>query len=200
MKEFFNHLKGNWIKYGLETGVVITGILIAFGLSEWADSRKDQSKTTELIISLQNELLQIHDYAFRRKSSVQNQIDLIRYVMTSSTIRMDSISKLSRNLFSTRDDTVYHEKHPIDYLATYIVSYEPRTGVYTTSLNDGSLGLLENLNINHSLSTIYTNNPEQFANIDGTEISINKSLRDHISTKYQKHFEGGVLGYWWKMG
>ena len=76
MKEFFNHLKGNWIKYGLETGVVITGILIAFGLSEWADSRKDQSKTTELIISLQNELLQIHDYAFRENPASKIKLTL----------------------------------------------------------------------------------------------------------------------------
>ena len=42
MKEIINHLKSEWWKYGLETIVVIVGILVAFSLDNWNENRKTE--------------------------------------------------------------------------------------------------------------------------------------------------------------
>ena len=47
MKKILNNLKENWITYGLETLVVIVGILIAFGLNG-AEVKQDAPKKVDL--------------------------------------------------------------------------------------------------------------------------------------------------------
>ena len=40
MKKILKHFKKNWYRYGLETLVVIVGVLIAFALNDWNEEKK----------------------------------------------------------------------------------------------------------------------------------------------------------------
>ena len=56
MKRIIEHLKLEWWKYELETLVVKVGILGAFTLNNWNDSRKDKIIEQEIYKNLQTSL------------------------------------------------------------------------------------------------------------------------------------------------
>lgn len=45
MKKLINHIRSEWYRYGLETIVVIIGILVAFTLNNWNEERKLKIKS-----------------------------------------------------------------------------------------------------------------------------------------------------------
>ena len=49
MKKILKHFKKNWYRYGLETLVVIVGILVAFTLNNWSESRKNRLMEKEFL-------------------------------------------------------------------------------------------------------------------------------------------------------
>ena len=56
MKKIIEHLKLEWWKYELETLVVIVGILGAFTLNNWNESRKDKIIEQGIYKNLQTSL------------------------------------------------------------------------------------------------------------------------------------------------
>ena len=56
MKIILTHLKSEWYKYGLETLVVIVGVLIAFALNDWNESRKERIEETRVLAEIQDVL------------------------------------------------------------------------------------------------------------------------------------------------
>lgn len=49
IKIIFNHLKSEWYKYVLEIIVIILGILIAYNLEQWGDTRKNKKREIEIL-------------------------------------------------------------------------------------------------------------------------------------------------------
>jgi hypothetical protein len=49
LRKIFHHLRAEWYKYVLEIIVVMLGILIAYNLEQWGDTRNDQKKEIELL-------------------------------------------------------------------------------------------------------------------------------------------------------
>lgn len=45
----FNHLKSEWYKYIIEVIVVILGILIAYNLEQWSDTRSNKKREIEIL-------------------------------------------------------------------------------------------------------------------------------------------------------
>ena len=52
MKKIIKHLKKEWYKYGLETIVVVVGVLISFSLNNWNEARKAEINKAQLLESL----------------------------------------------------------------------------------------------------------------------------------------------------
>ena len=52
MKAIFSHIRDHWIKYSLETLVVMVGILGAYALNNWNDQRKDTKIELEIYAEL----------------------------------------------------------------------------------------------------------------------------------------------------
>lgn len=48
-RKIFNHLKSKWYRYVIEIFVVMVGILIAFNLEQWRDSRRSKKKEIEIL-------------------------------------------------------------------------------------------------------------------------------------------------------
>ena len=59
MKKIINHLKEEWYKYGLETLVVVVGILVAFSLNNWNESRKSNISELKSLIEINASLKDI---------------------------------------------------------------------------------------------------------------------------------------------
>ena len=52
MKNPLIFLKDNWLKYGFETAAIIVGILGAFALSTWHETRKEKESEQEYLVNL----------------------------------------------------------------------------------------------------------------------------------------------------
>ena len=49
MQKIIDHLKENWLKHAFETLVVVVGILVAFSLTNWNETRKTAAKEQEVL-------------------------------------------------------------------------------------------------------------------------------------------------------
>jgi hypothetical protein len=103
MKRILKHLKKNWYRYGLETLVVIVGVLIAFTLNDWnegiKESRFEQKMLGELHVSLQNNIEYL-DMAIRRNDDARQSGYLILDNFDSGNPYHDSLDHyFSKSIF-----------------------------------------------------------------------------------------------------
>ena len=73
--KIINHLKSEWYKYVLDIVVVILGILIAFNLDQWRDTRNNKKKEIEILKEFKSALsadleemqfnIQLHEYSIQ---------------------------------------------------------------------------------------------------------------------------------------
>lgn len=103
MNKIVKHLNKNGHKYGIETLVVIVGILIAFALNDWNEGRKEkrfeQKVLAELYSSLQNNIVFL-DRAIRQNEEAQRSCQVILDNFSSESGYHDSLnSHFSQSLF-----------------------------------------------------------------------------------------------------
>jgi hypothetical protein len=80
IRKIFNHLKSEWYKYVFEIVVVILGIMIAFNLEQWSDTRKNKKKEIEILKEFKRGLsadlanmrsnIRYHEYSIRSSKVV----------------------------------------------------------------------------------------------------------------------------------
>ena len=68
MKKILKHFRKNWYKYGLETLVVIIGILIALFLNNWSDTRKQEALEIKFLKRMVSDLASDTTYYSKRIS------------------------------------------------------------------------------------------------------------------------------------
>ena len=70
----FNHLKSQWYKYIIEIVVVILGILIAYNLEEWSETRKNKTREIEILkefkAALAADLVEMQDNIREHENSI----------------------------------------------------------------------------------------------------------------------------------
>ena len=69
MNKLITHLKTEWYKYGLETLVVILGILVAFALNNWNEERKQSELAEKYLHALYDDIIHnkhLMDHAFEQ--------------------------------------------------------------------------------------------------------------------------------------
>jgi hypothetical protein len=93
VEKLIKHIKENWTKYGLETLVVIIGILVAFTLNNWNESRKAKNVGQSHLLELKAELL--YDLERWEEHLIQfNQVDeaglYVYDFLSGSSTRIDT--------------------------------------------------------------------------------------------------------------
>ena len=75
-KDILSHLKSKWYRYVLEIIVVIFGILIAFNLDQWSDTRNNHKKEIEMLkqfkSSLSADLAEMRNYIRLHENSIRS--------------------------------------------------------------------------------------------------------------------------------
>jgi len=130
MKKIFRHFRKSWYQYGLETLVVVVGVLIAFSLNNWNENRKERQE--------------IRDYALSLVVDLQQDIEMIERIISQA-------NKISQRIDSLGN---YMLKRPINDISnidvlclTWIQVYRPYSWNRTTldqMKNSGSLRLIKN--------------------------------------------------------
>lgn len=139
-------------------------------------------------------MLSVRNYSETRMEGIQRQINLISHLTSGDRIDLDSVKSYSINPGSNQ-----RYIYPLNVLITYVYKYDPRSDVYSSAVSDGSLELLESLDINFQLASIYTAHAAQIRDISDVENDINSAIRRHISEEYHSIFETQQMtepGWW----
>ncbi|HSH20362.1 MAG TPA: DUF6090 family protein [Draconibacterium sp.] len=121
VKKIINHLKLNWITYGFETFTIIAGILGAFTLNNWNESRKQHKSDIEFLKNLKIELVNDTTVLSRRYSTYieinnvlnktlhlfENPVQLTdsdRWLISHSLINLEVLTPIYKNI--SRNDIV----------------------------------------------------------------------------------------------
>jgi hypothetical protein len=85
LKRIIRHLKAKWYRYLLEIVVVILGILIAYNLEQWSDTRNNSKKEIEMLKEFRRGLsadledmhfnMSLHDYSIRSSKIILQVIN-----------------------------------------------------------------------------------------------------------------------------
>lgn len=86
MKNPFVYLKDNWLKYGFETAAIIVGILGAFALGTWHETRKEKESENEYLVNLQVDLKGHLD-------NIESQIDFEIYTREKCEAVLDNLEQ-----------------------------------------------------------------------------------------------------------
>ena len=95
MRQIFEHIKSNWIKYGFETTAIIIGILGAHYLSNWKDSRVEKKTEAEYLSKL---VVDLRDQAENILSQIALETATRKYVLQRSSHARTQL-ELKRNYF-----------------------------------------------------------------------------------------------------
>ena len=160
MKKILTNLKENWITYGFETLVVIVGILIAFGLNNWNEGRKQRKLELNYLQRLHNDLVSDTIYYNRRYQQamgvrVQNSKGLDMAYKELNSI--DEVAELFRTTrFPSEDLTI-------------------RDITYKEMMNAGHLNIISNEKLKINISDLYRQvsiAQDHFEEINNTSIEL----------------------------
>ena len=144
MKKILKHFKKNWYRYGLETLVVIFGVLIAFGLNSWNESRKNQKmKETYLIemtLDVQRDIQNLNDWHEGNDRAEEEGLYLLEF-LEDKIAEIDS-QRLVRTFL----------------MCQYKPAITISSSTYNDLVNSGNIKIFEDLKFKNLLDEYYTPN------------------------------------------
>lgn len=161
LRKIFSHLKSKWYKYVLEIIVIILGILIAYNLEQWSDTRNNRKKEIEILKE------------FKRGLSADSA-EMHRYMrMHEYSIRSSKII-----LKVIKDNLPYHDS--LDAYFAYTHAFTTFTGNVSPieQLKNTNLAIVSNDSLRLKIISMYD---EAYTRIRLVEIAIKRDyeqLRD----------------------
>lgn len=175
MGRIVNHLKSEWYKYVLEIIVLILGILIAFNLDQWSDSRNSKKDEIEIL----------KDFKRNLSADLQEMREIIsfhEYSIRSSKIILEVI----------KDDLPYHDSLDACFSYTHAFStFSGRVGPIE-QLKNTKLAIISNDSLRLKIISLYD---EAYPRIRLVEIAIKRDyeqLRDFDRLYFDAYDFDGV--------
>jgi len=150
MKKILKHFRKNWYKYGLDTLVVIMGILIALFLNNWSDTRKQEALEIKFLKRMVSDLASDTAYYSKRISYNKDAIVRLNSYLNESYQTQKNAEDAKNLLKKTASDT--------DDLNTSNSAYSELTST-------GNLSIIGNEKLKQSITAYYRLNNELASNI-----------------------------------
>jgi hypothetical protein len=127
MKKILKHLRKRWLGYGLETLVVVNGVLIALGLNNWNEDRKLKIETNEFVERLIND--------------IQTDTMAINFAMT---VRNNAIAEIDTyfEFFDAGKSTLEAYVDSSSHVNNQLYRYFPVNFTFEEMKSSGNLNLL----------------------------------------------------------
>ncbi|SRR6056297_886641 len=159
---------GKYFKYAIgEILLVVIGILIALGINNWNEQRKnrilEQNYIQELKIDLQRDSIAIKNLLKRSKTQVKAKYQLSKYLLENTNLDLDdnlsSYPEFAKNEDYNKDSlAIYYGRH---WRPRY--SFTPTTTTIDEMKSTGKLGIISDQKLRRSLIETY-NTYESFIN------------------------------------
>jgi hypothetical protein len=135
MKKILSHLRSDWYKYALEILVITVGILGAFALNSWNETRKELAAKKNLLTEMREEVI----------SNIEVLEEIIQYREQS----MKMTDSLLSYFFEEHVDLTEEEFESMldDALNPNFFTYEPILGYQQSTINSGQINLINNTNL-----------------------------------------------------
>lgn len=161
LKIIFNHLKSEWYKYVIEVIVVILGILIAYNLEQWSDTRSNKKREIEILKEFKGAL-------GADLAEMQNNISMHEYSILSSRMILKVI----------QDNLPYHDSLDACFAHTHaFTTFSGRVGPIE-QLKNTNLAIVSNDVLRLEIISMYD---EAYPRIRLVELAIKRDyeqLRD----------------------
>lgn len=161
LKIIFNHLKSEWYKYIIEIIVVMLGILIAFNLEQWRDTRNNKKREIEILKEFKGALA-------ADLMEMQNNIRMHEYSILSSRMILQVI----------QDNLPYHDSLDACFAHTHaFTTFSGRVGPIE-QLKNTNLAIVSNDRLRLEIISMYD---EAYPRIRLVELAIKRDyeqLRD----------------------
>jgi uncharacterized protein DUF6090 len=151
MKAIFSHIKEHWIKYSLETLVVMVGILGAYALNNWNEVRKDNKIELEIYAELNASL----------KSDSVKLVETIEKLNLCKTGLVTVIFKKQSEVIKTEN-----LKGLLNSISYGAHSFFPKYGAWQQITNNNQMYLLNTQDIKSKLVELYDYKYQRYVNID----------------------------------
>ena len=161
LKIIFNHVKSEWYKYIIEIIVVMLGILIAFNLEQWRDTRSNKKREIEVLKEFKGALA-------ADLMEMQNNISMHEYSILSSRMILQVI----------QDNLPYHDSLDACFAHTHaFTTFSGRVGPIE-QLKNTNLAIVSNDVLRLEIISMYD---EAYPRIRLVELAIKRDyeqLRD----------------------
>ncbi len=161
LKTILNHLKADWYKYVIEVIVVILGILIAYNLEQWSETRNNKKREIEVLKEFKSALS-------ADLSEMRDNIRMHEYSIESSKI---ILSVINNNL-------PYHDSLDACFAHTHaFTTFSGRVGPIE-QLKNTNLAIVSNDSLRLEIVSMYD---EAYPRIRLVELAIKRDyeqLRD----------------------
>ncbi len=161
LKIIFSHLKSEWYKYVIEIIVVMLGILIAFNLEQWSDTRSNKKREIEILKEFKGALS-------ADLVEMQNNISMHEYSILSSRMILKVI----------QDNLPYHDSLDACFAHTHaFTTFSGRVGPIE-QLKNTNLAIVSNDVLRLEIISMYD---EAYPRIRLVELAIKRDyeqLRD----------------------
>lgn len=161
LKIIFSHLKSEWYKYVIEIIVVMLGILIAFNLEQWSDTRSNKKREIEILKEFKGALS-------ADLVEMQNNISMHEYSILSSRMILKVI----------QDNLPYHDSLDACFAHTHaFTTFSGRVGPIE-QLKNTNLAIVSNDKLRLEIISMYD---EAYPRIRLVELAIKRDyeqLRD----------------------
>jgi hypothetical protein len=178
MKNIFQHFRERWLRYGLETLVVVNGVLIAFALSNWNENRKKEILEIQYLNRLIEDLAIDTSYYNHRSGRSQNVINENRQVILMMYQNQETVEDV-KELYS-------HIRWDTEHLTT-------QNSTYTELTNSGNLNIFVNQTLTNAIIYYYRENEQAAKGIaEFDEVSTRHLIElGHVAPnniKFNHHF------------
>jgi hypothetical protein len=174
-KIIFNHLKSEWYKYVIEVIVVILGILIAYNLEQWSDTRSNKKREIEILKEFKGALA-------ADLVEMQNNISMHEYSILSSRMILKVI----------QDDLPYHDSLDACFAYTHAFTvFSGRVGPIE-QLKNTDLAIVSNDRLRLEIISMYD---EAYPRIRLVELAIRRDyeqLRDFDRLYFDAYEVDGI--------
>jgi hypothetical protein len=140
MKKFIKHLRKKWLQYGLETFVVVNGVLIAFLVNSWNETQKDRKEEIKILSALHAEI-----------TENQKQIGEVL------EIHLELADQTKELLALVKPDATEISASRFNEIVVgimYPIKYEPSLGVVNGIISSGDLSLISNYELKYMISSL----------------------------------------------
>ncbi len=170
------HLRSDWFRYGFETLAVIVGILVAFALDNWNETRKQEVLEIRYLNGLKTDLANDTAYYYRRIADSEGVIKDNSYHIQKMYQDQGSLEE-ARDLLSLAN---WNSEQLTTQNSTYI-----------DLTNSGSLNLISNQALKEQVINYYRETASAAAHViefnevsSRTLLDVNKVIRNYNKLLY----------------